>query len=245
MKKTIKTAFTLLLTAALMTGFSGCKKSTPESTANESIVSLVSSAKVADEAAAENKSGVPAGIFREIELLKIGEHTYYPADLFESNDRNKHYKDHMISQLQQADKELHDDIYVHGIGETEVKGEFRFFGNMMKDGVIWDTAEMTCWYDEQKGSEWSINPKFRRSDFDKNGLIKAEDLFGAVYEKASRPEALKKMNKAQVTEGAYLLFSDGGGRLFYRFAINKNSIVEVDAKTGEVIGERYWNGRYT
>ena len=50
----------------------------------------------------------------------------------------------MISQLQQADKELHDDIYVHGIGETEVKGEFRFFGNMMKDGVIWDTAEMTC-----------------------------------------------------------------------------------------------------
>ena len=151
----------------------------------------------------------------------------------------------MLSQLEKADKDLHDDIYVHGTGESEVKGEFRFFGFMMKDGVIWETANMTCWYDEEKGSFWDIDSSFRRVEFSKNGLRPAEDFFGAVYEKASSPEALNKMGEDKVTESSYLLFSDAGGRLFYRFTVNKNSIVEVDAKTGEFTRERYWNGWYT
>lgn len=248
MKRITKTAVTLFLTALLLTGFAGCGKGGVKSTAG----ALAPSADVAESSAdvkslaGKNDSKVPSGIFKEAELIKVGEHTYYHSGLFNDGGRNERYKDYLLSQLEKADKELHDDIYVHGVGEAEEKDRYRFFGNMMNDGVIYDKADMTCWYEAGSGSNvWNYDSNFRRTDFSKSGLRPAEDFFEAVFEKASSPEALKKMNKAKVTEGTYLLFSDAGGRLFYRFTVNKHSIVEVDAKTGEFIRERYWNGWYT
>jgi uncharacterized membrane protein YkoI len=38
---------------------------------------------------------------------------------------------------------------------------------------------------------------------------------------------------------------DSNGKLYYRFTVNKYSTVDVDAKTGEIISERYWDGIYT
>ena len=245
MKKTTKTALSLLLAAALMTGIAGCGKSQAESTtAAASDVTEVSTQSEIPAAKADNK--VPEGIFKAAVLIKIGEHTYYPEGLFNDGGRDEKYKDYMISQLEKADKELHDDVYVHGIGEAEEKGEYRFFGNMMNDGVIYEMANMTCWYDaETKSNVWNYDSSFRRTGFSKSGLRPAEDFFTDVYEKASSPEALNKMDESKVNEAAYLLYSDANGRLFYRFSINKNSIVEVDAKTGEFTRERYWNGWYT
>ncbi|MBP1568733.1 MAG: hypothetical protein J6U36_08860 [Oscillospiraceae bacterium] len=243
-----KTAVTLFLTALLLTGFAGCGKGVVKSTAATSApaADVTEASAAAETLSGKDESKVPAGIFKAAELIKVGEHTYYPAGLFNDGGRNEKYKDYMLSQLEKADKQLHDDVYVHGVGEAEEKDEYRFFGNMMNEGVIYDKADMTCWYEAGSGSNvWNYDSNFRRTDFSKSGLRPAEDFSEAVFEKASSPEALKKMNKAKVTEGTYLLFSDAGGRLFYRFTVNKHSIVEVDAKTGEFISERYWNGRYT
>lgn len=188
-------------------------------------------------------SSASAGAFKEAELIKIGKHTYYPEGLFNYNDRDRDYKDHMISQLTEADKDLHDDVFVHGIGESEVKGEFRFFGLMMNDGVIYDCAQMTCWYDDEQGNVWSNDSKFRRADFSKSGLIDAETAFGKVYENASKSDKVKRVS-SKVT-GTYLLMCDSEGKLYYRFTVNTYSTVDVDAKTGEIFSERYWDGIYT
>lgn len=169
MKTPIKKTLAVILATLMMTGLAACGKKPAETT----VTPFPESKTEAKEATAGEKnetaekadSSAPAGAFKEVKLIKIGEHTYYPEDLFDHRDRDRDYKDHMISQLTQADKELHDDIYVHGIGESEVKGEFRFFGLMMNDGVTYDCAQMTCWYDEEKGSVWSIDSRFRRADF--------------------------------------------------------------------------------
>ena len=245
MKTPIKKTLIVFLAALMMTGFAACGKKPAETAVPErKTEAKEASAGEKNETVEKADSKVPAGAFKEAKLIKIGEHTYYPEDLFDHSDRDKDCKDHMISQLTQADKELHDDIYVHGIGESEVKGEFRFFGLMMNDGVTYDCAEMTCWYDGEKGSAWSIDySKFRRADFNKSGLINAEDAFGKVYERASKSD--KVLSVKDTVTGTYLLMCDSKGTLYYRFTVNIFSTVDVDAKTGEIISERYWDGVYT
>ena len=234
MKTPIKKTLAVILATLMMTGFAACGKKPAETTATpvperkaETTVAQVPESKTeAKEATAGEKneteekadSSAPAGAFKEAKLIKIGEHTYYPED-------------------------LHDDIYVHGIGESEVKGEFRFFGLMMNDGVTYDCAQMTCWYDEEKGSAWSIDSRFRRADFSKSGLINAETAFGKVYENAFKSAKVRRVSST--VTGTYLLMCDSNGKLYYRFTVNKYSTVDVDAKTGEIISERYWDGIYT
>ncbi len=261
MKKTIRTTFTLFLTALILTGFTACGNKPVQSTTAgekeaEATIAIstgtvyettVNSNDEAPASVSKEDVSAPAGAFKAAGLVKIGEHTYYQDGLFEGSDRDKKYKDHMISQLEQADKDLHDDVYVHGIGESEERGEFRFFGNMMSDGVIFDSGVMTCWYEKGKGSYWEIDySKFRRTDFSKSGLLPAEDFFGEIYKRASKAEKIINAYEfdGSIT-GTYLLIVDANGNLFYRFTINKYSTVEVDAKTGEIIRERYWDGVYT
>ena len=254
MKKTIKTTFTLLLTVLILAGLAACwKKPVPSTTttANETetdaTIAISTGTVYETTEAVKDDSSAPAGAFKAAALVKIGGHTYYPEGLFNDGGRNEKYKDYMISQLEKADKELHDDIYVHGIGEAEEKDEYRFFGFMMNDGVIYEQGYMTCWYvAESKSNVWDYDSSFRRTDFNKSGLLPAEDFFGKVYEKASKA---KKITEAYGFDGritgTYLLEVNAKGNLFYRFTVNKFSTVDVDAKTGEIIRERYWDGWYT
>ena len=88
-----------------------------------------------------------------------------------------------------------------------------------------------------------VSEKIRRTEFRKNGLIPAEDVFEKVYERASQSDKVRQ--SADEITGTYLLAVDSTGTLYYRFTINRYSTVDVDAKTGEIIFERYWNGIYT
>ena len=270
MKKTAKTTFTLILTALILTGFTACNKGPAPSTttASSSTVKayettaytldvtddsddgsdvasddISDTSEPAESSEAKSDSRAPDGAFSAAELIKIGEHTYYQDSMFERG-RDQTYKDYMLSQLEKADKDLHDDVYVTGIGEAEEHGEFRFFGKMMNDGVIYNSADMTCWYDSEKGNFWEIDySKFRRTDFSKNGILPAEDFFGEIYERASKSDEV--WDYWDDITGTYLLAVDSEGNLYYHFTINKYSTVDVDAKTGEIILERYWNGDYT
>lgn len=193
-------------------------------------------------ATACGKSGqMPEGAFKENGWIKIGEHTYYPEDLFE-DDCDEEEKNYIIQTLEKADQDLTDDVFMYGMGQAMQKGEFRFYGKMINDGVIYDCADMNCWYDEETaGYAWTIDySKFRRTDFDKNGLIPAEEVFEKVYESASKSDKVRK--SADDITGTYLLFVDSEGTLYYSFTVNKYSVVCVDAKTGEILSERYWDG---
>lgn len=210
----------------------------------ETRVTETMESEVSETPPSETAAESPASKLFEAQVLnKIGEHTYYPQELFQ-RDREKKYKNDILSQLEEADKELHDDVYVHGVGESEIKDRFRFFGKAMMDDVVLESADMTCWYDEGQGSHWEINSDFRRTGFDKSGLIDPADVFAKVYDGASKSKKALREGKGSIS-GSYMLIVRNDGTLCYRFTINKYSEVDVDAKSGEILSERYWDGRYT
>ena len=101
MKTPIKKTLIAIFAALMMTGFAACG----EDPAATTITPFPDRKTEAKEASAGEKadtvqkadSKAPAGTFKEAKLIKIGEHTYYPEDLFDHSDRDRDYKDHMIS----------------------------------------------------------------------------------------------------------------------------------------------------
>lgn len=260
MKKTVTKAIAVLLSAACMAGFTACGASTagsketekPDKTQEETDASVTDKEEnEASEETTENTTALKTAIsgFTEANLIKVGEHTYYPDYLFKS-DRNKKVKDYILSVFEKSDKDLHDDIFVYVIMESETKDEFRFSAKMIMNGVILEEGEMMNWYSPETGYVWDYDfSKFRRCDFSKSGLIPVEEACKTVYEdaKANSEKLYKGYNDNYSDDiyGTYLLKTDGQGNLYYEFTVNYCSIVNVDAKTGEIIQARYWDGKYT
>ena len=176
-------------------------------------------------------------VFNPANLIKIGEHTYYPDYIFKYRNIEPEYQEYIISRLTEADKDLHDDLFVYTILESEYKDEYRFFGKMIMDGIIFEEAEMMAIYDPQTGYVWDYNiANFRRSDPDKTNLMPEEELC-KIVSRSSHDAGYLPM-------GTYLLKADGQGRLYYEFTIDRFSLVTIDAHTGELITEHYWDGIY-
>ena len=229
MKNTAIKAILILISAMCFAVFTACGVSTDSSMETNYAENV-------------NKKAVKA--FKEAKLIKVGEHTYYPDYLFESDDRDKKFKDYILSVLEKCDKDLHDNIFVYVIMEAETKDEFRFSAKIIMDDVILEEGEMMNWYTPETGYVWDYDySKFRRCDFTKSNLVSIEEASTTAYEDAkANSEKLYKGNKVT---GTYLLKSDGQGNLYYEFIVNSYSLVTIDAKTGSIIKAQYWNGIYT
>ncbi len=261
MKKTVTKAIAILLSAACMAGFTACSTGSKETdkaelTQEETDTGSKDKDEEAptDETTADSTEDTTAGsagnidkaavkAFSEADLIKVGEHTYYPDYLF-SSDREQMFKDYILSVFENCDKDLHDDIFVYVIMEAETKDEFRFSAKMIMDGVILEEGEMMNWYEPETGYVWDYDfSRFRRCEFTKSNLIPVEEACTTVYEDAKTNS--QKLYKGSDISGTYLLKTDGQGNLYYEFTVNKYSIVTIDAKTGTIIQARYWNGIYT
>ena len=229
MKNTAIKAILILISAMCFAGFTACGVSTDSSMETNYAENV-------------NKKAVKA--FKEAKLIKVGEHTYYPDYLFESDDRDKKFKDYILSVLEKCDEDLHDDIFVYVIMEAETKDEFRFSAKIIMNDVILEEGEMMNWYTPETGYVWDYDySKFRRCDFTKSDLVLTEEACTTVYEDAkANSEKLYNDNKIY---GTYLLKADGQGNLYYEFIVNSYSLVTIDAKTGSIIKTQYWNGIYT
>ena len=239
MKNTVNKTITILISAAFFAGFTSCGVGTGRGDKEEEITEDTTSAIYA-----ANIDNDAVKAFKEAKLIKVGEHTYYPDYLFESDDRDKKFKDYILSVLKKSDKGLHDDIFVYVIMEAETKDEFRFSAKSIMDGVILEEGEMMNWYTPETGYVWDYDfSRFRRCDFTKSDLVPIEEACTTVYEDAkANSEKLYNENKIY---GTYLLKADGQGNLYYEFTVNYCSLVTIDAKTGSIIKAHYWNGDYT
>lgn len=244
MKKTASKAIAILLTVACMTGFTAC--SSGMSGSKETEAEAENSDQTIEDTTADDSAGTAGAstsVFTEANLIKVGEHTYYPDYLFMS-DRDKKFKDYIISVFEESDKDLHDDIFVYVIMEAETKGEFRFSAKVMMDGVILQEGEMMNWHSPEAGYVWQYDfSKFRRCDFNKNGIISADEAGQTVY-KDAQANSTELYNGDDIS-GTYLLKADGQGNLYYEFTVNRFSTITVDARTGSIIQAHYWDGIYT
>ena len=229
MKNTAIKAILILISAMCFAGFTACGVSTDSSMGTNYAENV-------------NKKAVKA--FKEVKLIKVGEHTYYPDYLFESDDRDKKFKDYILSVLEKCDKDLHDNIFVYVIMEAETKDEFRFSAKIIMDDVILEEGEMMNWYTPETGYVWDYDySKFRRCDFTKSDLVSIEEASTTAYEDAKANS--QKLYNGNKISGTYLLKADAQGNLYYEFTVNIYSLVTIDAKTGSIIKAHYWDGEYT
>ena len=260
MKNTVNKTITILISAAFFAGFTSCgvgtgssmETNTPGQTLEETnaeikdneeeiTVKITEDTTAAIYAANVDNDAVEA--FQEAKLIKVGELTYYTDYLFRS-DRDKMFKDYILSVLEECDKDLHDNIFVYVIMEAETKDEFRFSAKIIMNDVILEEGEMMNWYTPETGYVWDYDySKFRRCDFTMSDIVPPEEACTTVYEDAKANS--QKLYNGDNISGTYLLKADGQGNLYYEFTVNKYSSVTIDAMTGSIIKAHYWNGIYT
>lgn len=224
MKNTVNKTITILISAAFFAGFTSCgvgtgssmETNTPGQTLEETnaeskdneeeiTVKITEDTTAAIYAANVDNDAVEA--FQEAKLIKVGEHTYYTDYLFRS-DRDKMFKDYILSVLEECDKDLHDNIFVYVIMEAETKDEFRFSAKIIMNDVILEEGEMMNWYTPETGYVWDYDySQFRRCDFTMSDIVPSEEACTTVYEDAkANSQKHRKFHALRHTSATLLLY---------------------------------------
>ena len=223
-----------MLTAAAVTCvFTGCSNN--DNTDGSGPVATATTAESAEE---------EPDLFQNDIAGKVGEHIYYSTYMFEYEDMTVSEKKELIEYLEEADKDLDEDIFVIGYKYIEFEKKLRVYARQYKDGVV--VPEITYGTDLDKpGPNIVINWKSQpvESIPDKEGLIDPEDLFETVVKLAEEHKNELSGYREDGVYGTYLLCYDlTRDILVYEFRINDYSALSFDAKTGELVHEYYYDG---
>ena len=181
--------------------------------------------------------------FHADKVTKVGNHTYYSEDVYGNRDMDDERKKALMERMEKADETLTEDVYVYGFGESETRGEFRFYGYAYQAGIVLEDIAMGAWYGPANGYVWSRRAFTKNQQaFDSQNLASFDDVLETVYEDAK--ENKDQMVKERIN-GFYVLKAKENGELYYEFRINRYSTVKVDAKTGTIIQAYYFDGIYT
>jgi hypothetical protein len=189
--------------------------------------------------------------FTEMKFVKVGNHTYYPETMFALKVSKEEHMEMVISQMKNADRFLDVDVYVTGFNSMFDTEDFRMFGRRMTNGVVeeemnlnsgWDKATDTVrWYSRPYG----LTEYMPQVTIDTDGIMPASLLFEKVYTLAKEHEkSIFAHRRVEPIRGTYMLMADEAGVIYYEFTINRYSTIGVNAKTGEVIKQYYWDGVY-
>ncbi|MCR4640544.1 MAG: hypothetical protein K5697_00760 [Lachnospiraceae bacterium] len=230
-KKMIVSAAALVTLSLVLLSNGGSIKTAPGQSTVGTVSSLV--------------SPVPASALRPVIIKTLGNHTYYSDEVIQNRSDDRATQQYILNCLKEADKSLNEDIYVFGIGESETRGEYRFWGNKYVNGIVVDESYMGAAYDSFNGYVWG------RLDYTKTypspmakGVVPPRDIIDDVYAAADANKDQMFFGKPEPISGTYMLKADLGGSLYYEFTINEFSRVRVDALNGDIIMEHYWDGVY-
>ena len=204
----------LLAAVAVVTAFTGCGK-----------------AEVVDKDFKDEITG------------KIGDHIYYSDNVFSSKWYSDSQKEAMMDYLEDVDRNLDVDIFVRGSHYASVTGQYRFYARQYIDGVVVPDVVYSTDLDRP---EPNIVPDRKNppvKEVDTSGLLPASDAIAIVKEAAGKHTDDLCYYSDRGIFGTYLLCYDiRNDILVYEFTVNEFSEVKVDAKTGNIVGEYYWDG---
>ena len=182
--------------------------------------------------------------FKPVEMIKVGDHTYYQSDLFEIHKEDKEGIKEMLSIFEEADKSLDTDVFLTGYSVTMVTGKNRLSGFLLNDGVIYEELYQ---YADYENGVYAWTKKYDDVAIPgKPDLIDATTLYKDIYDLAVKhKDEMFIGDVQQPIYGTYYLQGHLDGSFYYDFKINENSAVWVDAVTGEVIHTYFFNGLYT
>ncbi|SCY23878.1 hypothetical protein SAMN02910292_01166 [Lachnospiraceae bacterium XBB2008] len=173
---------------------------------------------------------------------RIGEHIYYPKDSFFSEERTEEQNTYIRDYLESIDQTLDDDVYLTHCMYYPSTGRIEISATAYVDGVALSYYPYTATTENDEGFVQKFS-RMERPELDTSGLLDPKKLIPDVREFASQNTDKMLMDKGDTIYGTYLLRYDmEKKRLYYEFTLNYWSYVNVDAKTGEFIGWRFYDG---
>lgn len=172
-------------------------------------------------------------------LIKVGNHTYYPDYVFERRTIKADPEEYIIERLEAADRSLDEDIFIWGISISENEGATKACASYMKQGMLLQQRGLSFDYKGDKNSaEWH---DYGQADYDPStdGLIPEEEIVSIAYEAADKHRSAMR---GSGISGTYIIWAESSGKIYYDFTVNTCSRIKIDARTGEILDEHYWNG---
>ena len=224
-KKTAAIAGIIALSAALM---GGCGSSATVDDAVDYIV--------------EKVNVVKDDTFREDIAGSVGDHIIYSYNLFENRGHSDQEKKDMLEYLEKVDKKLNEDIFVTGFTIMSFDGSYRFYARQCGNGAVVKDIYYATDIDDPSPNIVIVDGAPVKVP-DTTGLIPAEELFDKVKSRAEVNSSDLCDYHSKGIYGDYLLCYDmKNDLLVYDFTVNDYSHVILDAKTGDLVEEDYFNG---
>ncbi|MCR4556379.1 MAG: hypothetical protein K5779_00960 [Saccharofermentans sp.] len=179
---------------------------------------------------------------KPVTMIKLGNHTYYPDYLFARRNIDVDPEEYVISCLEEADKSLDEDIYIWGISVSENAGATRAAAMVLRDGILLTHQEL--WFDYGLDKTDRVWHDYGQADYNPPDvqLVPEEVIISAAYEAADKHRSAMR---GSGIDGTYVICADYSGNFYYDFTVNICSKIKIDACTGEILDENYWDGRYT
>ena len=199
--------------------------------------------------AGKSVSGIlngPDNAFKEIRVFKIGDHTYYDTTFFVDRNADKETQKAVLAQMKATDKSLNHDLYIYGCNYSRDSKDVRLYGYDYVDGVIMIDVYYCVNCPGGVAGDWERGDyTVTQQPVDKDGLVDPKETEKYVYDLCEQHKSAMFFGSNDgPIQGTYRLMAHQDGTLYYEFTINEYSRVEIDAHTGEVIMQNYWNGVY-
>ena len=182
--------------------------------------------------------------FRNDVAGRIGDHVYYSYNVIEGRNLSDDEMAEVMEYLRRVDAELTEDIFVKGFAKSSINGRWNFYAEQYLNGaIIPDVCYMTN-LDTSKPNLRLVRGTPLK-ELDTSWIIAAPALFPAVKELAlAHKDELCDYNRNGLNIEYVLTYDSITSALEYQFTVNETSDIYVDAITGLVTKEYYWDGIY-
>lgn len=182
--------------------------------------------------------------FREDVAGRIGDHVYYSYNVIEGRNLSDEEMEEVMEYLKRVDKGLTEDVFITGFGKMTMTGRWRFYAEQYINGAV--IPEVRYWTDvDTYEPNLCLAKGTPLKELDTSWVIPAPTLIPAVKELAlEHADELCNYTNEGLRAKYMLTYNMFTDTLEYEFVINETSFVYVDAITGQVIKENFWNGDY-
>ena len=174
---------------------------------------------------------------------KIGKHIYYDADsFFPEEERVKGENKALKKYLKTIDKKLDGDVYLNFFMYYPKDDRFEVSACAYINDARIDYYRYAARSDNDDG----FVAKFPHTPIpnpDTSNLLKPKTMIQDVKNLALQNTDKMLMDRENAIYGTYILkYTAEPECLYYEFTLNQYSYVNVDAKTGEIVGYYFYNG---
>ena len=184
--------------------------------------------------------------WNERKYLTINNNLYYQEELFDykakDNDKNNLLNDYEILSKYVFDN-YGSNIYISNFNYDDLDNNMNYYGYQVIDGVIIEDRFFISIIGDGIVRDFyfsSLGSFYDEKDFS-DELVGVSSIVGKINELIE--DNKKRLGDVSSVDGEYyLIYSDN--KLLYRFLFTNGSYIDVDAFTGKVVKENYFDGIY-